>query len=231
VISVLVPAFNEADRIAATITAIRSLAGEKEVIVIDDGSTDNTAIEADKADADAILKREHVGKGDALNAGLAVATGSILVLLDADIGETAVEAVKLVKPIKEGTADMTIAVLPHTKSGGGMGIVVRLARWGIQKLTGRSMDAPLSGQRALTREMALSVGGFAPGWGAEVALTVNAIRNGYRVVEVPAEIRHRVTGRSPADIRHRWSQFVGVARTLWALWRAKNKDNTLLERH
>ena len=214
-ISVLIPAYNEASRIAATIAAVRALPGVAEILVADDGSTDNTASIAESAGADAVIRLTHGGKGAALNSAFALASGDILLLLDADIGATASEAVKLLDPILHGAAEMTIAVLPFgTGKGGGMGFAVRLARNGIERLTGRRMDAPLSGQRGLRRHVLEATGGFAEGWGAEVALTVRAIRAGFRVLEVPVNMTHRVTGRSPGAILHRFAQYRAARRVL-----------------
>ena len=220
-ISVIIPAYNEADRIAATIAAARRLQGVSEIVVVDDGSTDDTAQAAEAAGADVVLKQANGGKGAALNAGFAHSSGQIALLLDADLGASAGEADKLTTPILAGLADMTIATFPvGAGKGGGAGLVVRLSRWGIYKLTGRVMAAPLSGQRALRRDVVGDCGGFADGWGVEVALTVSALRRGFRVLEVPTTMTHRVTGRSPAAILHRAAQFLAAARALLRLWRA-----------
>lgn len=95
--------------------------------------------------------------------------------------------------------------------------MVRLARWGIARLTGQTMLAPLSGQRAVRRQVLEDAGGFAAGWGVEVALTVSALQNGYRILEIPTQMSHRVTGRSPAAILHRAQQFLAALRVLLRL--------------
>lgn len=217
-ISVLIPAYNEADRIAATLAAVCSFAEEmhvREIIVVDDGSTDDTADRAQAAGADVVFRQENSGKGAALNRALALAQGDILLLLDADLGATATEAVRLLGPVVSGAADMTIATFPrHAGKGGGVGLVVRLARWGIARLTGQTMQAPLSGQRTVRRRVLEDAGGFAEGWGAEVALTVSALQNNYRVLEISTQMSHRVTGRSPTAILHRAQQFVAALRVL-----------------
>lgn len=214
-ISALIPAYNEAQRIAATIIAVRALPGVTEIIVADDGSTDDTAKIAEAAGADAVIRQAHAGKGAALNAAFALSSGDIVLLLDADLGKSASEAEKLLNPILHGAAEMTIATLPAgTGKGGGMGLAVALARNGIERLTGRRMAAPLSGQRGARRHVIETAGGFSGGWGAEVALTVRAIRAGFRVLEIPTEITHRVTGRRPADFLHRFAQYRAVQRVL-----------------
>jgi len=225
-VTVLIPAYNEAERIAGTIAAVRALAVDEglEVIVIDDGSGDDTARIADAAGADVVIRQTNGGKGAALTAGAAIASGKVLLLLDADIGATATESTKLLGPILGGEADMTIAMFPvHSGRGGGAGLVVRLARWGIYRLTGRTMNAPLSGQRALTRETLERSGGFATGWGVEISLTVRALQSDCRVIEVDTTMDHRVTGRSLSAVLHRASQFRDAAFVLFRLWRTHVK--------
>ena len=220
-ISILIPAYNEATRIADTIRSVRAveLPADVEIVVVDDGSNDNTAQVAEKAGADTVLRKSNGGKGAALNAGLQLSTGEFLVLLDADLGSSAAEFAKLIAPVLSGEADMTIATFPERPGrGGGMGLVVRLARWGIDKLTGRQMRAPISGQRALKRSVLLSTGGFASGWGVEIGLTVRALRSGFTVLEVATDMDHRVTGRSYADILHRAAQLWAAAIVLIDLW-------------
>jgi glycosyltransferase involved in cell wall biosynthesis len=221
-VSVLVPAFNEAERISATITAIASIPNVDEIIVIDDGSTDGTASAAERAGADAVLVRPHGGKGAALNGGYKVASGDVLLLLDADLGSTAVQAARLLEPVRTGSADMTIATFPVIPGkGGGVGLVVGTARAGISELTGRTMQAPLSGQRAVSRRLLDEIGGFAEGWGVEVALTVKALWLDFAVIEIPTEMTHRVTGRSLAAIRHRAAQYLAARRVLIELTNEK----------
>jgi glycosyltransferase involved in cell wall biosynthesis len=221
-ISALIPAYNEAARIATTVAAARRIEGVEEIVVLDDGSTDDTSICAEAAGADIVLRQKNAGKGAALQAAYQMSNGDTLLLLDADLGETASEARKLVGPILTGAADMTIAnFVGSSAKGGGVGLVVRLARWGIERLTGRRMQAPLSGQRAVRREVIECVGGFAAGWGAEVALTVDALRLGYRVIEVDVAMTHRVTGRNIGGIVHRARQFFAVLAVLARLRRVR----------
>jgi glycosyltransferase involved in cell wall biosynthesis len=102
-ISIVIPAFQEAVLIATTVAAVRQ-AGQDldepfEVIVVDDGSEDPTSQEAGAADRVIRLERNR-GKGAALSRGLVEARGEWIVMLDADLGETAAEFPRLVEPIR-----------------------------------------------------------------------------------------------------------------------------------
>lgn len=216
----LLPAYNEAERIAVTIGALRARPEVGEIIVLDDGSTDSTADQARAAGASLVLTKKNGGKGAALSAAYDAARdrADVFLLLDADLGASAGEAVKLLPPLACGEADMTVGMLPpdpdFAASGqsGGRGFVVRLARWGIRRRTGQTFTQPLSGQRAVRREVLEALGGtFAPGFGVEVDLTVRAIRAGFRVQEVETGFRHKVTGGDWAGLRHRARQFRDVA--------------------
>jgi hypothetical protein len=215
-VSVIIPAFNEQARIAATVAGARSLPGVGEIIVVDDGSSDATADEAVRAGA-TVIRARHRGKGGALHAGVAAAAGDLLLLLDADLGETAANAMPLVDPVAHETADMTVAILPaaavsenaRAKRVGGFGLALKGARIVLWLLTGRVFAAPLSGQRCLTRRLARELP-WARGFGAEVGATVDAAALGARIVEVPCEFRHAATGRTWRGFLHRGRQLAAV---------------------
>jgi hypothetical protein len=110
-----------------------------------------------------------------------------------------------------GEADMTIAVLPPQRApGGGRGLVVNLARRGIERATGWTPTQPLSGMRCLTREAFEAARPLARGWGVETGLTIDLLRAGLRVREVPCELHHRVTGRDWRAQLHRARQYRDV---------------------
>jgi glycosyltransferase involved in cell wall biosynthesis len=223
----LIPAFNEAARIAETVEALKSRKGIDWIVVIDDGSTDGTALAARSAGADDVVSlTANGGKGTALTAGYQASSdqADIFLLLDADLGRTATESVKLLDSLEKENADMAIGMLPPDKSldttgstGGGMGIVVRLARWGLKRKTGVLWQQPLSGQRAIRKAVLVALDGkFASGFGVEVALTQQAVLAGFKVVEVETAFRHRVTENSLFDFIHRSKQLMDVAKVIAA---------------
>ncbi|MDI6637640.1 MAG: hypothetical protein PWR07_1663 [Bacillota bacterium] len=220
-VSVIIPAHNESHTVASTVRAARAgaVAGgfTCEVLVVDDGSTDGTAPAAAAAGARVVRMGCRSGKGAALTEGVMQAAGDVVVFLDADLAETASEVGRLITPVVRGEADMAIARFPRAPRGtgaGGFGIVKATARLGIRCLCGLWMSAPLSGQRAARREVVLGLAPFAGGFGVEVALTIDAARRGYRIVEVDCEMSHRTTGRDLAGFVHRGRQLYWVARAL-----------------
>ena len=87
---------------------------------------------------------------------------------------------------------------------------------GITELTGWTPQAPLSGQRCLTRRAFELASPLAAGWGMEVGMTIDVLRAGLRVEEVAIELRHRATGRDLAGQLHRAKQLRDVSRALAA---------------
>jgi len=215
----VVPAHDEAERISATVAAIGSIAAVGATLVVDDGSADATALLAEEAGATVLRLPRNVGKGSALEAGIeAAADADIVLLLDADLGESAAQASLLLAPILAEEADMVVATFPRPVGKAGFGLVKGLARWGIARMGGGfEAQAPLSGQRALNRAALAAVRPFASGYGVEVASTVRALRSGLRVVEVATTMSHAATGRDLAGFRHRGRQFAHVAQALLAL--------------
>ncbi|HZA83054.1 MAG TPA: glycosyltransferase, partial [Actinomycetes bacterium] len=118
----LVAAKDEAGRVGATVRALRGLPAVAEVLVVSDGSTDATAAEALEAGAHCLDLPRNLGKGGALNAGLAALMGrvaerlspepAVLLLADADLAETAGRLGRLLDPVLDGEADLAIADLP-----------------------------------------------------------------------------------------------------------------------
>jgi hypothetical protein len=223
-IAVVVPAKDEAERITATVRSALAMPGLRYVVVIDDGSFDATGRRAAQAGAVVLRHPVNRGKAAAMETGAAriarwdAETGrppAVLLFLDADLGDTAAATAVLAGPVLAGEADMTIAVLPpQATAGGGRGLVVDLARRGIRRATGWTATQPLSGMRCLTRDAFEAGRPLASGWGVETGLTVDLLSAGYRVLEVPCALQHRVTGRDWHAQLHRAGQYRDVARAL-----------------
>ncbi|SJZ85230.1 glycosyltransferase family 2 protein [Selenihalanaerobacter shriftii] len=210
-VTVLVPAYNEEDKIGDTISSLQQLEDVNEIIVINDGSTDKTVnIVKEFKDIKLIDLKINQGKGEALNQGLSEIKGQIISLIDADLGKTALELRKLLKPVLQQEVDMTIAKFPAPKKKGGFGLVTTLARVGLKIFTGLQFDSPLSGQRVLTKNLISYLNGFESGFGVEVGMTIKTIKGGFKVKEVPVNMSHQETGRDWMGFKHRGRQFKDV---------------------
>jgi len=216
-ISVVIPARNEADRIALTLQALLKSKpeefGDVEIVVVDDASEDETSKMAKEAGATKVIRlNRHGGKGTALRKGVEESEGDLVLFVDADLGETAINMWQLLTPVFKGEADMAIAAPPPDPSGGGFGLVKKFSAWAIRKTTGFEPSAPLSGQRAIRREVLERVS-IANGYAVETALTIDAIKAGFRVVEIPITFGHRALGKS-------WRGFLHRAKQLWDIFLA-----------
>src|SRR5919198_767015 len=93
---------------------------------------------------------------------------------------------------------------------------LRFARWVIERRSGYRARAAISGQRAMRAEVLRAVLPFAPGYGMETAMTIDAIRAGFAVREIVLDLQHRPTGRTVAGFAHRARQLVDFVRVWWA---------------
>ena len=159
-LAVVIAAYNEGDRIADTVTALKAAFPGAKIFVADDGSRDDTA--------------------------------ALGVLLEA---------------VERGEGDVAVARFAR-KVGGGFGFAVGFARWAINNLVGLEFAAPISGQRAIRADALAQVLPFAPRFGMEIGMTVDATRAGFSVVEVEVDLEHRATGRSWRGFTHRFRQLL-----------------------
>src|SRR4051794_13134872 len=181
-IAVIVTARNEADRLGATLRALRATFPEADLRVADDASEDATAALAAQAGARVVTAPERRGKGGAttLAAEALLRDGDPIVLLaDADLGDSAARLRPLVDAVSDApaaadapapdagaAADLAIAAFAN-RVGGGFGIAVGASRWAIRRATGRTMQAPMSGQRAMRPGVLPRLLPFASGFGVE----------------------------------------------------------------
>jgi glycosyltransferase involved in cell wall biosynthesis len=222
-VAAIIAAKDEASRIVSTVSAVRGIAGVDLVIVVDDGSSDQTGRLAREAGALVVRHPRNRGKAAAMATGAQVVAdrdvshpvrvghARHLLFVDGDLEGSAANVAVLIAPVTSGEADKTIATLPRQLTpGSGHGFVVRLARNGIESLTGWTPTQPLSGMRCLSREAFEIASPLARGWGVEVGLTIDVLGAGMRVVEVPCVLHHRVSGSDWRGQVHRARQYRDV---------------------
>lgn len=194
--TVIVPAYNEEAGLAAVLQQLAPLREQGiEIVVVDDASTDRTALVADAAEVLVVRRRRNGGKGAAIRSGLARASAAKVVTIDAD-GTYPVAAIL---PIVRLLDDYDIALGVRTVGRGNIPLVNRLGnaalRLAIRATSGFSSADPLTGLYGIRREhldaMALRSDGFA----IEAEIAVKSAWLGLRHVDHPIAYAERI-GRS-----------------------------------
>jgi glycosyltransferase involved in cell wall biosynthesis len=193
-VTVIIPAFNEEQAIADVVREMLSQHHWREVLVVDDGSSDRTAERAAAAGARVIRHPYNKGNGAAVKTGIREAQGEVVLLLDADGQHPPEAAAELVRAV--GEFDMVVGA----RSSGdqapvravGNAILKRLASW----LTGRPIPDLTSGFRAARRERLLEVLPLLPnGFSYPTTSCLALMKAGHNVAFVPVRARRR-EGRS-----------------------------------
>ena len=193
--TVIIPAFNEQGAIADVVAGVRAVASWHEILVIDDGSTDETADRARAAGARVVSQPYNKGLGAAIKQGLRAARGEHLVILDGDGQHRPEDALRLVTRL----GDFELAVgarSPSTQATIGR----RLGNALLNRLATNLAQQPVkdltSGLRAArTAQLRQLIYMLPNGFSAATTITLAYIRAGYSVVFEPIEARAR-TGRS-----------------------------------
>jgi glycosyltransferase involved in cell wall biosynthesis len=209
-LAAIVAARNEADRVGETVQALRAAFPGARIWVADDASEDGTGEVALAAGAELVTRRRPHGKGANVSAAaegaLSVAPPPRIVLLcDGDLGTSAARLAPLVDAVEAGECDLAVAAFSR-RVGGGFGFALGFARWAIQRLCGLETEAPISGQRAMRVEVLRAALPFAPSYGMEIGMSVDAVRAGFRLREYELDLEHRATGRDMAGFLHRARQ-------------------------
>ncbi|MGZ7066782.1 MAG: glycosyltransferase [Methanobacterium sp.] len=188
-VSIVIPAYNESSSVGNIIKIVKKLDIVNEVIVVDDGSTDDTAAIAEKEGAIVIKHATNSGKGAALNTGFKNSKGDIVAFIDADLKNlTSDQVVKIIEPILDGKADIT-----KTKFKRKAGRVTELTAKPLLKFFFPELnyEQPLSGQFAALRSFLNKIK-FEEDYGVDVGIVLDADVRGVRIREVDiGKIEHK----------------------------------------
>ena len=216
----VIPARDEAATLADTLRALQSAVDLSLLIVADDGSRDATARIARTLGAEVVPASppgKAGGKGHALRLGLLRARAhdpDAVLLADADLGRSAAHLADLLA-VLDKHYPVAVAAFPPAAPKGGFGLVKNHARRAIARRTGYAPAEPLSGQRALLAHALEALRrGIAPGFGAEVGMTLDLLSAGIKPLEPQLPLTHRPTGRNLLGFAHRARQGLDVARAL-----------------
>lgn len=194
-VSVVIPAFDEAGAIGVVVHALRAAGDWREILVVDDGSVDETSIVAATAGARVIRHPYNKGNGAAVKTGIRHAAGEYILIIDADGQHSAADAVRLVTFL--GEYDLVVGA----RAGTGQASAARhvgnnLLNWLASYLTGRQIPDLTSGLRAARTSGLREFLHFLPnGFSTPTTTTLSFIKAGYSVRFEPITVAARL-GRS-----------------------------------
>lgn len=223
VVSIIIPAYNEADTIVQAIERVRAVPLQKEILVVDDGSTDATSdLLAQQPDVVLLRHERNLGKGMAIRTAIAHATGDIIMIQDADLEYDPMDIPRVIAPIAEGKADVVYGsrFLTARRPKG-----MRLPNYLINRLLAAMVRwlywHPLTDEatcyKAFRADLLKSVPLTCRRFEFCPEVTAKVIRRGVRIMEVPIHYEARTTLQGK---KIRWWHGVEA---IWTLvkWRFK----------
>jgi glycosyltransferase involved in cell wall biosynthesis len=190
--SVVIPAKNESRSVPALIEQLLALPGLKEIIVVDDGSTDGTGDIAEKLGATVIRHPYSKGNGAAIKSGARAATGDILLFMDADGQHSPDDVHRLLQKLDQGFDMVVGARQSGSQASVGRGFANKFYNWLASYMTGHKIEDLTSGFRAVRRIKFLQFLSLLPnGFSYPTTSTMAFFRAGYSVCYEPIHAAQR----------------------------------------
>ncbi len=208
-VSVVIPAYNEKAAIGAVVRQVQAEVPHlKEVIVVDDGSTDGTADAAEEAGATVLRSPYNKGNGASVKAGVRRATGDVVVMMDGDGQHSAKDVVRLLEELAQGH-DMVVGA---RRFGSQAGLHRGLANWLYNTLAsyvaGHRIPDLTSGLRAVRRDVIKRFLYLLPNtFSYPSTITLALFRAGYSVAYIPIDAAQRI-GKSKISYLRDGSRFL-----------------------
>ncbi len=200
-LSIIVPVYNEHDTVARLLERVLSLDIDKEVIVVDDGSTDGTREVLTERGRDPITVIHHPenrGKGAAVRSGLERATGEYVIIQDADLEYDPAEIGQLMAPLERGECDAVYGNrLPLAARGElhGVHLLIYLANLFLSRflslLFTRTVHDIETCYKIMRADVAKSLGLRSDSFDIEPEITAKLLKRGYKIKEIPISYHHR----------------------------------------
>ncbi|MBI3801505.1 MAG: glycosyltransferase family 2 protein [Deltaproteobacteria bacterium] len=198
-VSVVVPVYNEVRTIKEIISCVQAVPLEKEIVIIDDGSTDGTRqclTEMSREKEVRVLYHErNQGKGAALRTGFSAATGEIILIQDADLEYNPLDYPTLLEPILTGKADVVYGSRflsgPHRVLFFWHSVGNRLLTLLSNALSNLNLSDMETGYKAFRREILNEITIKSNRFGFEPEFTMKVARKGLRIYEVPISYHGR----------------------------------------
>jgi len=221
-VSIIIPVYNEVSTIRTVIDQVKkasTLNLEKEIILVDDNSTDGTKellTGLNDSSLKIIFHKENLGKGGALHSGFAAATGEIVVIQDADLEYDPAEIQKVLKPFLDSKAQVVYGsryLQPSPDLNFWHSFFNKLFSKISSILTGQKVTDVMTCYKAFSRQALLSFSDRLESqrFGFEPEVTAKITRAGYKIIEVPISY----APRNKSQGKH--MNFKGQIESLWAL--------------
>lgn len=192
-LSIILPAKNESAAIGNTVAQIVALLPDAEVIVVNDGSTDNTAEVAKAAGARVVTHPYSKGNGAAIKTGARAATGDIIVFMDADGQHDPADIPRLLARLEEGHDMVVGARQKGSQASIGRGIANKFYNWLASYMSGHNIEDLTSGFRAVRADKFKQFLYLLPnGFSYPTTSTMAFFRAGYSVAYEPIHAAQRI---------------------------------------
>lgn len=195
-LTIVIPAYNEEANIRKVVGRVKAAKPNCEVLVIDDGSTDRTAVEAESAGARVVRHPYNKGNGASVKTGIRAAKGEVIQLLDADGQHSPEEIDRLLEYI--GPYDLVVGARTRESDTSSLR---DLGNWVFKTLASYLVEMkvpdPTSGFRCFKRDKVLEFMHLLPNqYSYPTTTTMSFIKAGYNVKHVPIKFERRMGGKS-----------------------------------